>query len=180
VISRFINSWGTVVRTAFDWSYTSAAMKPLWCWRCKIEGPMLDDDEYKLVTSKHETKGTGGKAEIRERFFGPVLREYERITGFREMNPNAVYHHRLSLYGPPCARCQKTTEDFIGGRRPQTGKGGAGRHTFVVQGSVYGCDSLNRAILSVPHLEKSGRGKEFDSGEAVLFPLAKINCGHSR
>jgi hypothetical protein len=141
---------------------------------------MLDDDEYKLVTSKHETKGTGGKAEIRERFFGPVLREYERITGFRETNPNAVYHHRLSLYGPPCARCQKTTEDFIGGHRPQTGKGGAGRHTFVVQGSVYGYDSLNRAILSVPHLEKSGRGKEFDSGEAVLFPLAKINCGHSR
>jgi hypothetical protein len=74
----------------------------------------------------------------------------------------------------------ETTEDFIGGRRPQTGTGGAGRHTFVVQGSVYGYDSLNRAILSVPHLEKSGRGKEFDSGEAVLFPLAKINCGHSR
>jgi hypothetical protein len=113
VISRFINSWGTVVRTAFDWSYTSAAMKPLWCWRCKIEGPMLDDDEYKLVTSKHETKGTGGKAEIRERFFGPVLREYERITGFRETNPNAIYHHRLSLYGPPCARCQKPLRTLL-------------------------------------------------------------------
>src|SRR5437868_6795014 len=82
-------------------------MKPLWCWRCKIEVPMLDDDEYKLVTSKHGTKGTGGKAEIRERFFGPVLREYERITGFRETNTNPVDHHRLSLYGPPCTKCQK-------------------------------------------------------------------------
>jgi hypothetical protein len=60
---------------------------------------------------------------------------------------------------------------------PQTWEGRSpGSHTFVVQGSVYGCDSLNRAILSVPHLEKSGRGKEFDSGEAVLFPLAKLTA----
>ena len=39
----------TMARTAFDYSYPSAAMKPLWCWRSKIEVPMLDEDEYKLV-----------------------------------------------------------------------------------------------------------------------------------
>jgi len=24
-------------------------MQPLWCWRCKMEVPMLDEDEYTLV-----------------------------------------------------------------------------------------------------------------------------------
>jgi hypothetical protein len=74
---------------------------------CKMEVPMLDEEEYKLVTSRHGTKAGDSKEEIRERFFGPLPREYERVTGFRETNPNAGYHHRLSLYGPPCTVCQK-------------------------------------------------------------------------
>jgi hypothetical protein len=31
-------------------------MKLLWCWRCKSEVPMLDDDEFKRVVA---FKGTG-------------------------------------------------------------------------------------------------------------------------
>jgi hypothetical protein len=72
---------------------------------------MLDEDEFKIVISKHGAKGTGSKAEIRERFYGPVPREYERITGFRETNANAIYHHRLSLYGPPWRKLPETAED---------------------------------------------------------------------
>lgn len=68
---------------------------------------MLDEDEYRLVKSNYGEKGSGSKAEIVERFYGPVLREYERITGFHETNPIAVHHHRLSLYGPPCSKCAK-------------------------------------------------------------------------
>jgi hypothetical protein len=68
---------------------------------------MLDEDEFRLVTSKRGSKGGQNMAEIKERMFGPVLREYERVTGFRETNPNAVYHHRLSLYGSPCSNCGK-------------------------------------------------------------------------
>src|SRR5271165_941925 len=82
-------------------------MKILWCWRCKMEIPMLDEDEFKLVTSKRGAKEGESKNDMWERLFGPVLREYERITGFHETNPNAVYHHRLSLYGPPCVNCGK-------------------------------------------------------------------------
>ena len=44
---------------------------------------------------------------MRERMFGPFLREYERITGLKETNPNAVYHHGLSMYGPACRKCSK-------------------------------------------------------------------------
>ena len=50
-----------------------------------MEVPMLDEDEYSLVTSKHGTKKGESKQEMRERFFGPVLVEYERVTGFRAL-----------------------------------------------------------------------------------------------
>ncbi|HSZ56104.1 MAG TPA: hypothetical protein VK797_10610 [Tepidisphaeraceae bacterium] len=36
-----------------------------------------------------------------------MLDEYERLTGFRESNFNAVHHHRVAMYGPPCPRCGK-------------------------------------------------------------------------
>ncbi|MDT8070336.1 MAG: hypothetical protein ROO76_19380 [Terriglobia bacterium] len=74
-------------------------MKMLWCWRCKAEMPMLDEEEYSQVTAR---KGSG----LRERF-QPMLEEYERMTGFHEANPMAIFHHRISLYGPPCAHCGK-------------------------------------------------------------------------
>jgi hypothetical protein len=60
---------------------------------------MLDDEEYRQVIS---LRGEGGA----ERF-APMLAEYERITGFRETNPNAIFHHRFSDYGLPCRHCGK-------------------------------------------------------------------------
>jgi hypothetical protein len=30
---------------------------------------------------------------------------YFEMTGFRETNINALWHHRLSLYGQECAKC---------------------------------------------------------------------------
>jgi len=42
-------------------------------------------------------------AEASAKGFGQqALVAYERITGFKETNPNALFHHRLSIYGPPC------------------------------------------------------------------------------
>ena len=66
---------------------------------------MLDDDEYRQVMSLLPVRK--GNGESLQAMFGPMLAEYERITGFRETNPNAVFHHRLSLYGPPCGYCGK-------------------------------------------------------------------------
>ena len=82
----------------------SCQMKVLSCWRCKAEVAMLEDDEFNRVSSLLNT-GTEGSA--RERMFGPPQREYERIAGLREANPNAIYHHVSSMYGPPCANCGK-------------------------------------------------------------------------
>ena len=91
-------------------------MQRLWCWRCKCEVPMLDEDEYAKVARLHRESIMAVK-EFRERTgaslndpsieerFRPVLQEYERLTGMKETNHNAIMHHRLSLYGPPCKRC---------------------------------------------------------------------------
>jgi hypothetical protein len=46
--------------------------------------------------------------EVNLKDFGrEALAEYEKISGFHETNPNALYHHRLSIYGPPCHVCGK-------------------------------------------------------------------------
>ena len=93
-------------------------MQILWCWRCKCDMPMLDEQEYAEIASlytegmrsvKDYRKKTGAPLKsvpLTERF-APMLARYEGITGFKETNPNAVMHHRLSLYGAPCGRCGK-------------------------------------------------------------------------
>lgn len=93
-------------------------MQWLWCWRCKADMPMLDESEYREVfrlygegisaskafRQKWGLPADGMEKEIR---FKPLLDRYEQMTGLRETNPNAVMHHRLSLYGPPGVRCGK-------------------------------------------------------------------------
>jgi hypothetical protein len=79
-------------------------MTILWCWRCEMEVPMPDDEEIEQTIS---LRGTGTGADLRERQFGLVLREYERITGFHETNIDALCHHVVLLYGPPCSYCGK-------------------------------------------------------------------------
>jgi len=79
---------------------------------------MLDDEEHVEIASlfrigfqsvKDHRSTTGAplkNVSLPERFSAMLVR-YEEMTGYRETNPNAVMHHRLSLYGPPCARCGK-------------------------------------------------------------------------
>ena len=100
------------------WAMIDCIMQWLWCWRCKADMPMLDESEYREVfrlygegisaskafRQKWGLPADGMEKEIR---FKPLLDRYEQMTGLRETNPNAVMHHRLSLYGPPCVRCGK-------------------------------------------------------------------------
>ena len=96
-------------------------MKVIWCWRCKMDIPMLDEVEFGRISQLMQQGFTGIKKvreqsgvalnevepDLRTRKFLPALDEYERITGFRETNPIALHHHRISIYGPPCTRCGK-------------------------------------------------------------------------
>jgi hypothetical protein len=93
-------------------------MKWLWCWRCKGDKPMLDEQEFAEIAPLHTLglqsvkrfRATTG-AQLQDvplpEHYQAMLARYEAITGFKETNPNAVWHHRLSLYGPPCKSCGK-------------------------------------------------------------------------
>jgi len=84
----------------------------------QIRVPMLDEQEYAEIASLfragmqsvkeycNETGASPKTVPLVERF-APMLSRYEVMTGYSETNPNAVMHHRLSLYGPPCSRCGK-------------------------------------------------------------------------
>jgi hypothetical protein len=43
----------------------------------------------------------------REKWKQEARTRYRQITGFDEPNPVAIWHHRLSLFGPPCNVCGK-------------------------------------------------------------------------
>src|SRR5712664_1834760 len=90
-------------------------MKIIWCWRCKADMPMLDEEEWSRIAPLMSRGLSGTKAyrrdnspqEVIRAVFEPARAEYHRITGFREENENALWHHRISLYGPPCQNCGK-------------------------------------------------------------------------
>jgi hypothetical protein len=79
---------------------------------------MLDEVEYAEV-SRLYSEGIRATKEFRGRWgiplkdasiidrFKPVRDAYERITCIKETNENAIMHHRLSKYGPPCKHCGK-------------------------------------------------------------------------
>lgn len=61
---------------------------------------MLDEAEWAEVAR------SGLGAALPKRL--QAIREaYERLTGLAEANANAIMHHRLAQYGPPCAACGK-------------------------------------------------------------------------
>lgn len=89
----------------------------LYCWRCDMVLPMLDEEEWaelapllvdpiKRIKSYREMHGVGLK-DAHDHAFDETLAFYNALTGFAETNVNALWHHRISLYGPPCTHCGK-------------------------------------------------------------------------
>jgi hypothetical protein len=81
-------------------------MKTLWCWRCQMEVPMLDDEEFAVASKLYrEAFGFGKSGSVNERM-QPVVDYYEKLTGLRTI-PNAIMHHQISQYGQECESCGK-------------------------------------------------------------------------
>jgi hypothetical protein len=73
-----------------------------------MEIPMLDEEEYKIASKLYgESFGKRKPGISREERFKPMLDYYEKVTGFKETEPNAIMHHRIEQYGPPCEKCGK-------------------------------------------------------------------------
>ncbi|RKG58301.1 hypothetical protein D7X30_17725 [Corallococcus sp. AB011P] len=81
-------------------------MKPLWCWRCQQEVPMLDEVEFEEVSNLYRAAFRSSEPTMEARF-APVSQAYERLTGQAGCHPNVVIHHRIAQYGPPCTDCGK-------------------------------------------------------------------------
>ena len=90
-------------------------MRALYCWRCRCEMPMLDETEYALFINEvflkpsrlDMDKSPAESLRIWEEARRRALDLYFRLTGLQETNVWAIYHHRLSIYGPPCNWCGK-------------------------------------------------------------------------
>jgi len=71
-----------------------------------VVGPHLADAIAQVKRYREEHRCS--LAEARRHGFGSgALGAYERLTGFKKTNVDALFHHRLALYGPPCATCGK-------------------------------------------------------------------------
>ena len=92
--------------------------RTIYCWRCRKDIPMLTEEEWQLVSpyltksieqiKRYRQEHGCSLAEATAKGFGEdALAVYEKITGFKEINAHALFHHRLSLYGPPCPSCGK-------------------------------------------------------------------------
>lgn len=90
-----------------------------YCWRCDMVLPMLDEAEWAQLAlllqvaipefmEEHRRTGVSlGEAQATGVLGGRALALYRDLTGFEETNLNALWHHRISLYGPPCTHCGK-------------------------------------------------------------------------
>ena len=81
-------------------------MKMLWCWWCRAEMPMLDEDEFASVSALYgecmwatkefrQAHGLPLKGVPIDELFAPVRRRYEELTGMKDCHQNAILHHRL-------------------------------------------------------------------------------------
>lgn len=92
--------------------------KTVFCWRCRVDVPMLEEDEWKeilpylsdVIGQIKETMKRDGVSLADARQFGwgkSALERYYGLTGYRETRPDNLFHHRISLVGPPCPSCGK-------------------------------------------------------------------------
>jgi hypothetical protein len=74
-----------------------------------MEIPMLDEEEYQKAYVLYGKGFNNSSVSLsnREERFKELLDYYFELTGFRETEPNAIMHHRIEQYGPPCERCGK-------------------------------------------------------------------------
>ena len=74
-----------------------------------MEIPMLDENEYQKahILYRKGMKNSGVSLSNTQERFKELLDYYFEVTGFKETEPNAIMHHRIAQYGPPCENCGK-------------------------------------------------------------------------
>ncbi|GGD30536.1 hypothetical protein [Flavobacterium orientale] len=81
-------------------------METKYCWRCKMEVPMLDKEEFAIASELYSKGFKRAKADRQDRFI-ELLDYYNNLTEFGETEPNAIMHHSIEQIGPDCEKCGK-------------------------------------------------------------------------
>ncbi|GAB3096028.1 hypothetical protein GCM10027159_14600 [Lysobacter terrae] len=92
--------------------------RDLYCWRCEAVVPMLTEQEWEVMEPAlnqairdlqdyRSLHGVGLCEALQQGCGQSALRLYHDLTGHAEIQPDAIWHHRISIYGPPCAACGK-------------------------------------------------------------------------
>ena len=90
-------------------------MKTYYCWRCKCEIPMLEEHEWERLGPsltnhveriKRIRQQKSCDLSTAKKLAGQETCDlYFELTGYRETNFNALWHHRLANFGPECLKC---------------------------------------------------------------------------
>ncbi len=59
------------------------------------------ENKRMMTTARQRANETG------RRLGEMIVEEYNRLTGIEETNPNAIAHHIVELFPPPCRSCGK-------------------------------------------------------------------------
>ena len=57
------------------------------------------------VKRYREAHGTSLAESLKPGLGDSARAKYRELTGYEETNVNAIWHHRLSDFGPPCSKC---------------------------------------------------------------------------
>lgn len=90
--------------------------RDLYCWRCDRLVPMLEESEWALVQpllsvgiaelQRYRREHGVSLADAKTRVSSAAaLARYRQLTGHEETDADAIWHHRVSLHGPPCKAC---------------------------------------------------------------------------
>jgi hypothetical protein len=86
------------------------------CWRCEKSVPFLDESEWaqvepllrksvQAVKQYREQTGASVSEALGQHRATAALAKFADLTGYFETDANAIWHHRLSLYGGSCPQC---------------------------------------------------------------------------
>jgi len=87
-----------------------------YCGRCRKQVPLLDKTEWaqlqpfltdmiQNIQRYRESNGASLNEALKQRYERPPLEKFFQLTGYRETDVNALRHHQLDRYGPPCPNC---------------------------------------------------------------------------
>jgi hypothetical protein len=90
----------------------------LYCWRCDRGLPMLDEDEWahlapllhgaiENIQRYRQQHGVALSLVPIPQMYWAVSEMHALLCGEPPVDPVALWHHRLSDYGPPCTHCGK-------------------------------------------------------------------------